>query len=52
MESKNYKIVRLYQQHGKRSRIIKHNITRKEAVAHCKKKSSKGKHYFDTWTKE
>ena len=51
-ETMKYKIVRVYQEHDRRSRVIKRGITKKQAVAHCNKGSSRGSGWFDTWTKE
>ena len=47
-----YKIVRLFQAAGKRSKVIRKGLTKKEAQAWCSKDSSRGKGWFDSWTKE
>lgn len=49
-----YKIVRFYQERGRRSRTIKRGLTKKEAMKHCQdpKTSNMKEGWFDGFTKE
>jgi hypothetical protein len=49
---KKYKIVRHYQERGKRKRTIKSGLTEKEAKTHCKSEKSRGSGWFDGYTRE
>jgi hypothetical protein len=46
-----YKIVRYYQS-GRKPKVLQTGLTLEEAKAHCSKPSTKGKGWFDGYTKE
>lgn len=47
-----YKIVRYHQDKGRRQRVIKRGLTLAEAKKHCSNPKTKGKTWFDGFTKE
>jgi hypothetical protein len=47
-----YKIVRMYQEAGKRPRIIRRGLSLEEAQAHCRRPDTKAKGWFDGFTRE
>ena len=47
-----YKIVRFHQDKGRKQRVIKRGLTLAEAKKHCSNPKSRGKTWFDGFTKE
>ena len=50
--AERYKIVRMFQEAGKRPKIIARGLTLSEAQTHCKNPKTKGKGWFDGFTKQ
>ena len=47
-----YKIIRMYQKDGKRPRTIKRGLTLEQAQKHTRNPKTKGKGWFDGFTRQ
>ena len=52
MAKQRYKIVRFYADSRKSRRTIKKGLTLKQAQTHCRSPKTRGKDWFDGYTKE
>lgn len=51
-DGKRYMIRRHFKAEGKRSKIVRRDLTLAEAKAHCNDPTSKGTDWFDGWTEQ
>ena len=52
MVKERYKIIRYYFDKRKKNKIMKRNLTFKQARAHCSSSKSRGKDWFDGFKKQ